>query len=164
MTLMAAATATWPRWVLRRPIYRERRKPMVRTRLRVGSFNACPMAIGVLESIGALSTSCRKQRLHLLPLVQGYATPSRSGTGGPTGADLTVADGKLHLDQRFASILDRRPARTDPALWTGDGLSLPIDGEVREIIAGLRLIEVESGGWDPPDPLHSQIDSQQDWR
>ncbi len=112
--------------------------------LRMGSFNACPMAIGVFEVLGALSTACRKQRLHLLSWVQGHAAPSGSRTGGPTGTDLTVALGKLPLDQRFACILDRRPTRAGPALWTGDRLGIPIDGEVREVIAGLCLMEVAS--------------------
>src|SRR6266480_7395544 len=82
--------------------------------LRMGAFNACPMAIGVLEVLGSLSTACRKQRLHLLSRVQGHAAPSGSRTGGPTGTDLTVTLGKLHLDQRFACILHRCPARTGP--------------------------------------------------
>src|SRR5258708_35372023 len=32
----------------------------------MGAFNACPMAIGVLESLRALSLARRKKRLHLL--------------------------------------------------------------------------------------------------
>ena len=112
--------------------------------LRMGAFNACPMAIGVLEVLGALSTACRKQRLHLLSRVQGHAAPSGSRTGGPSGADLTVALRKLHLDQRFAGILDGCPTRTGAALWTGDRLGFPIDGEVGEVIAGLGLMEVAS--------------------
>src|SRR5437660_2979030 len=110
--------------------------------LRMGAFNACPMAIGVLEVLGALSTSCRKQRLHLLSRVQGHAAPSRSRTGGPTGTRFTIHLGKLHLDERFACILDRCPTRTDPTLWTGDCLGFPIDREVREVVASLSLIPV----------------------
>lgn len=86
--------------------------------------------------------SRRKQRLHLLSWVQGQAAPSRSRTQDLTGTDLTVALGKLHLDQRFACILDRRPTRTDPTLWTGHRLGFPIDREVREVVASLRLIPV----------------------
>jgi len=110
--------------------------------LRMGSFNACPMAIGVLEVLGALSTACRKQRLHLLSRVQGHAAPSGSRTRGPTGTRFTIHLGKLHLDERFACILDRRPTRTDPTLWTGDCLGFPIDREVREVVASLSLIPV----------------------
>src|SRR5260370_14534716 len=100
------------------------------------------MAIDVLEGICALSLTRRKQRLHLLSWMQGQAAPSRSGTGRPAGTDLTITHGKLHLDERFAGILDGCPARTDPLLGTGNRLGLPIDGEVREIIASLRLIPV----------------------
>ena len=74
--------------------------------------------------------------------MQGHAPPSRSRTGRPTGTDLTVTDGKLHLDERFACILDRRPARIGPALWAGHRLRFPIDAEVGEVIAGLCLIPV----------------------
>src|SRR6266571_4109209 len=108
----------------------------------MGSFNACPMAIGLLELIGLLPLARCKQRLHLLSWVQGQGAPSRSRTRGLTGTDLTVALRKLHLDQRFTCILDRRPTRTDPPLRTGHGLRFPIDGEVREVVAGLRLIPV----------------------
>lgn len=34
--------------------------------LRMRSFNACPMAIGVLEGLRALSLACSKKRLHPL--------------------------------------------------------------------------------------------------
>ncbi len=81
----------------------------------MGAFNACPMAIGVLEGLRALSLARRKKRLHLLFGMQGQAAARRSRTGRPTGADLTVALRELHFDQRFACILDRRPARTDCA-------------------------------------------------
>src|SRR5438132_1603299 len=81
--------------------------------LRMGAFNACPMAIGVLEVLGALSTACRKQRLHLLSRVQGHAAPSGSRTGGPTGTDLTVTDA-----ENFTLISDL------PASWTGVQLEL----------------------------------------
>src|SRR5260221_9786763 len=108
----------------------------------MGSFNSRPMAIGVLERIRALALACCKQRLHLLSGMQGQAAPSRSRAGGPTGTDLTITLRKLHLDQGFACILDRCPARADPPLWAGDRLGLPIDGKVREVVAGLRLIPV----------------------
>jgi hypothetical protein len=49
---------------------------------------------------------------------------------------------KLHLDERFACILDGSPTRTGSALWTGHGLRFPIDIEVREVIASLGLIPV----------------------
>ncbi len=110
------------------------------------SFNACPMAIGVLELLGPLPLARRKKRLHLLLWVQCERAASGSRTGGPTGANLTVALRKLHLDQRFACILDGSPARTDPTLWTGDRLGFPIDAEVREVIADLRLIPVRLEG------------------
>ncbi len=74
--------------------------------------------------------------------MQGHAPPSRSCTGRPTGTDLTVTDGKLHLNERFACIPDRRPARIGPALWAGHRLRFPIDAEVGEVIAGLCLIPV----------------------
>src|SRR5450759_990945 len=105
------------------------------------------MAIGVLECLCALSASCRKKRLHLLSWMQGQGAPSRSCTEGLTGTNLTVALGKLHLDERFACVLDGCPARADPTLWTGDRLGFPIDGEVREIVPGLRLIPVCLEGW-----------------
>ncbi len=108
----------------------------------MGAFNACPMAIGVLEGLRALSLARRKQRLHLLSRMQGHATASRARTRRSLGANLTIALGKFHLDERFACILDGSPARTDPALWTGDRLHFPIDGEVRKVIASLRLIPV----------------------
>ena len=100
------------------------------------------MAIGLLERICALSLTRCKQCLHLLLWMQGQRAPSRSCTGRPIGANLTIALGKLHLNERFACILDGSPARTDPALWTGHGLRFPIDVEVREVVAGLSLIPV----------------------
>src|SRR2546423_5949543 len=69
--------------------------------LRMGPFNACSMAIGVLELIRLLPLARCKQRLHLLPWVQGERAASGSRTGGPRGTDLTVALRKLHLDERF---------------------------------------------------------------
>ncbi len=72
--------------------------------------------------------------------MQGERTPSRSGTAGLSRADLTVTLRKLDLDERFACILDRGPARTRSALWAGNGLRFPIDAEVREVIASSRLI------------------------
>ncbi len=115
------------------------------------------MAIDLSEGIGALSlTRCQKD-LHLLSCVQRQTAPSRSRTEGPTRAELTITDGKLHFDERFARLLDGCPTRTDPPLWAGHRLSLPIDGEVSEIIAGLRLIPVGSDAWDQPDLLHSEL-------
>src|SRR5258708_38541874 len=122
----------------------------------MGAFNACPMAIGLLERIRLLPLARRKQRLHLLSWVQGQAAPSRSRTRGLTGTDLIVALRKLHLDQRFACILNRRPARTAVPLWTSHGLGFPIDGEVREVVAGLRLIPVGlEGGANQVNPIAS---------
>ncbi len=100
------------------------------------------MAIGVLELSCSLPLACGKQCLHLLSGVQGQAAPGRSRTGGPRGTDLTIALGKLHLNERFACILDRCPTRTDPTLWTDNPLRVPINGELREIVAGLSLIPV----------------------
>ncbi len=108
----------------------------------MGAFNPCPMAIGVLELIRLLPLARGKKRLHLLAWVQSERAASRSRTGGPSGTDLTVALRKLHFDQRFAGILDGCPARAGAALWIGHGLRFPIDGEVREVVAGLRLIAV----------------------
>src|SRR5258706_2323192 len=108
----------------------------------MGSFNPCPMAIAVLERICLLPLAGGKEGLHLLSWMQRERAPGRSGTAGPSRADLTVALRKLHLDQRFACILDRGPTRTDPSLWTDDRLRIPIDGELREIVAGLSLIPV----------------------
>ncbi len=108
----------------------------------MGAFNPCPMARGVLELIRLLPLARCKKRLHLLAWVQSERAASRSRTGGLSGTDLTVALRKLHLDQRFAGILDGCPARAGPALWTGHGLRFPIDVEVREVVAGLRLIPV----------------------
>ena len=110
----------------------------------MGSFNTRPMAIGVLELIRLLALAGGKERLHLLSWMQGERAPSRSGTRDPTRTDLTIALRKLHFDQRFAGILDRCPTRTGPTLWTGNRLGFPIDGEVRQVIAGLRLMEVAS--------------------
>src|SRR5712691_2498795 len=110
--------------------------------LGVGSLNARPMAIGVLKGRRALALTCGKKRLHLLFWMQGQSAPSRSRTGGPTGTNLTVALGKLDLDERLACILDRCPARTDPTLWTGDPFRFPIDAEMGEVIACLCLIPV----------------------
>ena len=84
---------------------------------------------------------CEK-RVHLLPWVQGERAASGSRTRGPTGTNLTVALRKLHLDERFACILHGCPTRTGSALWTGHGLRFPIDVEVREVVASLRLIPV----------------------
>src|SRR5215472_14382696 len=95
--------------------------------LRMSPFNACPMTIDVLELIGLLPLACCKKCLHLLLGVQGQAAPSRARAGGSAGADLTIALGKLHLDECFAGILDRRPTRTDPTLRTGDRLGFPIN-------------------------------------
>src|SRR5437016_8314915 len=103
--------------------------------LRMRSFNACPMTIAVLERICLLPLAGGKERLHLLSWVQREGAAGGSRTGGPSRADLTVTLRKLHLDQRFACILDGCPARTDPTLWTGDGFGLPIDAEVCEVIA-----------------------------
>src|SRR5260221_10326440 len=108
----------------------------------MGSFNARSMVIRLLESFCTFSLTRSKKRLHLLFGVQGQAAPSCSRTAGPSGTDLTIALGKLHLDQRFASILNRCPTRTDPTLWTDHPLCVPIDGEMREVVAGLRLIPV----------------------
>jgi hypothetical protein len=49
---------------------------------------------------------------------------------------------KLDFDERFACILDRRPARTAPTLGTDDRLGFPIDQEAGEIVASLGLIPV----------------------
>jgi hypothetical protein len=49
----------------------------------------------------------------------------------------------------------RRPARTGVPLRTGDRLGLPIDREVRQVIAGLGLILVIASAWDPSSLLHS---------
>src|SRR5205809_5607002 len=108
----------------------------------MGAFNACPMAIDILEFIGLLPLARGKQRLHLLPWVQGERAASGSRTGVPSGAGPTVALGKLHLDEGFAGILDGRPTRTHPTLWAGDRLGFPINGEVREVVARFRLIPV----------------------
>src|SRR6266852_5157761 len=108
----------------------------------MGAFNACSVAIGILELIGLLPLARRKKRLHLLLWVQGERAASGSGTGGLSGTDLTVALRKLHLDERFACILDGSPTRTGSALWTGHGLRFPINIEVREVIASLSLIPV----------------------
>src|SRR5260370_35078305 len=105
--------------------------------LRMGPFNACQMAIGVLKLIGLLPLARRKKRLHLLLWVQGERAASRSRTGGPSGTDLTIALRKLHLDQRFAGILDRGPARTGPALGTVTGLRFPLAATAREVAAGI---------------------------
>src|SRR5437016_5825520 len=108
----------------------------------MGSFNACPMAISLLESIRALSPTCSKQCLHLLLWMQRHAASSCSGTQGPRGTDLAITAGKLHFDQGFVGLLNGCPARTGAPLRTGNGLRFPIDGEVREVVAGLRLIPV----------------------
>src|SRR6266581_119302 len=110
--------------------------------LRMRPFNACPMAIALLELICLLPLAGGKERQHLLSWVQGEAAASGSRTAGPRRTNLTIALRKLHLNERFACILDGCPARTDPTLWTGDRLGLPIDGEVRQVVAGLRLIPV----------------------
>lgn len=65
-------------------------------RLRMGAFNACPMAIGVLERLGALSLACYKKRLHPLSWLQGQGAPSRSRAGGSAGTRFTIRLGKLH--------------------------------------------------------------------
>lgn len=162
---MAAATATWPRWVLCRPIYRQRRKPIVRTRLRMGSFNACPMAIDLASrpSCSLAGVPLRAPAFALLGARSGYVElfPYRKSDW-----DRPYRHGcrKFHLDQRFACVLDRCPARTDPALWTGDCLRFPIDGEVREVVAGLCLIPMRASGWGQSAPLHSWIDSGRDQR
>src|SRR5712691_2610417 len=94
--------------------------------LRMHPFNACPVAIGIFECIRLLSLASCKQRLHLLSWLQRHGAPRRSSTGCPTRAGFTIRLGKLHLNERLAfGILDRRPARTDPTLWTGDRLRLP---------------------------------------
>src|SRR5215831_2027710 len=98
------------------------------------------MAIGVFELIRLLALACCKQCQHLLSGVQGERAPSRSRTAGLSGADLTVTLRKLYLDQRFACILDRGPARTRSALWAGNGRRFPINVEVCEVVASFRLI------------------------
>jgi hypothetical protein len=72
--------------------------------------------------------------------MQRHAAPRRSGTQLSGGTDLTITDGKLHFDEGLVGLLNRRPARTGVSLWAGYGFSFPIDGEVCEIVAGLRLI------------------------
>jgi hypothetical protein len=74
--------------------------------------------------------------------MQSHTPPSGSRTEEPTGTDFTVTLGKLHLNKRFARILDWRPTRTAPTLWTGDRLGFPVNEEVGEIITGLGLIPV----------------------
>ena len=100
------------------------------------------MAIGVFELIGLLPLACCKQCLHLLFWVECKRAARGSSTAGPSGAGFTVTHGKFHLDERFACILHRCPARTDPPLWAGHHLCFPVDGEVSEIIARLGLIPV----------------------
>ncbi len=100
------------------------------------------MMIRLFERIGLLTLPCGKQGLHLLFWMQSHTAPSRSRTEGPSGADLTIAHGKLHFDQRFVCLLNECPTRTRASLWACDGLGSPIDGEVREVVAGLRLIPV----------------------
>lgn len=79
----------------------------------MGSFNACPMVIAVLELIGLLALAGGKERLHLLSWMQRERAPSRSCTGGLSRADLTVADA-----ENFTLISDL------PASWTGVQLEL----------------------------------------
>src|SRR6266480_526383 len=98
------------------------------------------MTIGVFELIRTLPLAGGKKRLHLLFWMQGQTAPRRARTEVPSGTDLTIALRKLHLDEQFAGILDGCPARTGPTLWAGDRLGIPIDGEVREVVARLRLI------------------------
>src|SRR6266516_4027799 len=102
--------------------------------------NACSMAIGLFKLFCILSLTRREKRQHLLFRMQGHASPFRSCAQSPTGADFTIALRELHFDKRFACILDWGPTRTDLALWTGDRLSFPIDGKMRQVMAGLSLI------------------------
>src|SRR5450755_1688634 len=85
----------------------------------MGSLNPCPMAIGLLERICALSAFA----LHTTPasaLVGARLGCAESFRYRRSGWDRPYSRGcrKLHFDQRFACILDRRPTRTDP---TDDG-------------------------------------------
>src|SRR6516164_5395153 len=92
MRLTAAASATWPRCVLARPIERERRKPSVRTPCEWVPESACPMAIDLLILLCLLTLACRNQRLHPLLWMQGHCSPLRSCTQRLTGADFAITD------------------------------------------------------------------------
>src|SRR5262249_35977942 len=60
-----------------------------------------------------------------------------------TQADFTIGLGERDREDRFAfSVLSRRPPCTAPPLGTGDRLGFPVNREVRQVIAGLRLIPV----------------------
>ena len=107
----------------------------------MGAFNACPMAIGVLERICALSAFALQTVPASAPLDARSACAESFLYKTPDwGKPYNRVFRKLHLYERFAGILDGCPARTDPALWTG--LGFPIDVEVREVVAGLSLIPV----------------------
>lgn len=78
--------------------------------LRMRSFNACPMAIGVLEGLRALVGVQQKAPASALVAGIRQGPPSRTGTGGSTGTRFTIGLGELHFDDGLAfGILSRRP-------------------------------------------------------
>src|SRR5258708_17285945 len=117
-------------------------------------FNPCPMTIGVLERLGIVALACSEQCLHPLSWLQGQGVPGLSGARGSAGTCLTIRLRELDLDDRFPfGIVSRRPARTGVTLGAGHRFGFPINGEVREVIAGLRLIPVILEGG--TDQVHS---------
>src|SRR5215467_7947289 len=96
MRVTAAASATWPRCVLARPLERDRRKPSARTPCEWVPESACPMAVDLLLLLCLLPLACRNQRLHPLLWVQGHRSPLRSCTASLTRADFIITLRKLH--------------------------------------------------------------------
>src|SRR5690242_8815032 len=101
---------------------------------------ARPMAIGDLESLGVLALAGGKEGQHLLTWAQGQGAPWSACTEDLTRAGFAISLGELDLDDGMAfAVLSWRPAIARLSLGTGDRLGFPINGEMGEIIAGLRL-------------------------
>src|ERR1051326_3322075 len=110
-------------------------------RLGMDALDARSMAIGVLERLGVLALASGKECLHLLAWSQGQGAPRRARTRRLTRAGFAIGLGEFDLDDGVTfAILSRRPAIAPLSLGTRDRLGFPINREMGEIIASLRLI------------------------
>ena len=109
----------------------------VPSRLREGSFNACPSMIGLLKLLRLLTHTRRLQEfMTLLRKAQRHAAPRLLGIGAlfPDRTCLTDLFGKEDLDDRLSlRVLVQILGTALLPLRAGDSLPLPVDVEVLDI-------------------------------